>query len=291
LFPENFIVTNPQFNTVTLRTNSDNSNYHSLQTQVTVRPTHGLSYQATYLWSRSLGVTTTGIRDLRNRNADYTRLPSDRTHTFRSFGTFDLPFGPNRLLAGNSSGWVARLIEGWKVGTIFNMSSGAPLNVGGQTTLYSAGTPDIVGGFVRDGKVMWPANPGDIFGSFFPQQYQRVTDPACASIAANLRSFCTNTALADASDNIVMRNAAPGQPGTLGLRPIEGPGRWDLDANIQKAIRVAESKNLTFRVDVQNLFNHPTPGNPNVNINSGTFGQITTKGGNRTLQAQIRLDF
>jgi len=291
LFPENFIVTNPQFNTVTLRTNSDNSNYHSLQTQVTVRPTHGLSYQATYLWSRSLGVTTTGVRDLRNRNADYTRLPSDRTHTFRSFGTFDLPFGPNRLLAGSSSGWVARLIEGWKVGTIFNISSGAPLNVGGQTTLYSAGTPDIVGAFVRDGKVMWPANPGDIFGSFFPQQYQRVTDPACASIAANLRSFCTNTALADASNNIVMRNAAPGQPGTLGLRPIEGPGRWDLDANIQKAIRVAESKNLTFRVDVQNVFNHPTPGNPSVNINSGTFGQITTKSGNRTLQAQIRLDF
>jgi hypothetical protein len=290
LFPENFIVTNPQFNTITLRTNSDSSIYHSLQTQVTLRPTHGVSYQATYLWSRSLGVTTSGVRDLWNRDADYTRLPSDRTHSFRSYGTFELPFGPGRLFGGNRSGWLARTIEGWKVGTIFNLTSGAPLNVSGQTTLYSAGTPDVVGNFIRDGKVRWP-DSGGIFGSFFPDEYQRPTDPSCATIAASLRTFCTNTALADANGNIILRNAAPGQPGTLGLRPIEGPGRWDLDANIHKSIRIQESKSLTFRVDAQNLFNHPTPGNPNVNINSGTFGQITTKTGNRTLQAQVRLDF
>lgn len=290
-FPENFIVTNPQFAAITLRTNSDRSIYHSLQTQMTLRPTRGISYQATYLWSRSLGVTTSGVRDLWQRNADYTRLSSDRTHTFRSFGTFDLPFGPGKFVGRDRSGWVARLIEGWKFGTIFNLSSGAPLNIPGQITLYANGTPDIVGAFDRKGKVTWPANPGGIFGTFFSQQYQRPTDPGCLAVAANLRSFCTNTALADSSGNIIMRNAAPGQLGTVGLRPIEGPGRWDLDANIQKSIRVHESKNLTFRMDAQNIFNHPTPENPNLNINSGTFGQITTKTRNRSLQAQIRFDF
>jgi hypothetical protein len=135
LFPENFIVTNPQFAAVTLRTNSDSSTYHSLQTQMTLRPTNGVSYQATYTWSRSLGVTTAGGRDLWNRAADYTRLSSDRMHVFRSYGTVDLPFGPNRPLGGNSSGWVARAIEGWKVGTIFNLSSGAPLNISARNTL------------------------------------------------------------------------------------------------------------------------------------------------------------
>lgn len=93
----------------------------------------------------------------------------------------------------------------------------------------------------------------------------------------------------------MLRNAAPGELGTLGLRTIEGPGRWDLDANIQKSIRIAESRNLTFRMDASNLFNHPTPGaanNPvNLNINAGTFGQIATKTGNRTVQALIRFDF
>ena len=42
---------------------------------------------------------------------------------------------------------------------------------------------------------------------------------------ANLRSFCTNSAIATdaAGTNIILRNAAPGQLGSLGLRPIYGP--------------------------------------------------------------------
>jgi hypothetical protein len=300
LFPENFFVTNPQFTGINYRDNSDNSNYHSLQTQVTLRPAHGVTYQGTYTWSRSLamsgGVNAGGgvngtYRDLMNKRADYTLQNTHRMHDFRSYGTFELPFGPGKRLGGNSAGWVARLIEGWQISTIFNLSSGTPLNVAGQNTLYALGTPDIAGAFPRDGAVVWPLKPGDAFGNFFGQQYQRVPDPACASVASNLTVWCTNTAVADANGNIVLRNAAPGQLGTLGLSALEGPGSWDFDANIQKSIRLGESKNLTLRVDAQNLFNHPTPGNPNLNINSGTFGEIDSKTGNRALAAQIRLEF
>jgi hypothetical protein len=307
-FPPNFIVANPQFNEITWRTNSDNSNYHSLQTQVNLRQIHGLNYQATYTWSRSLGSTSTlatfaqgaGFRDLMNQRADYTLLVGHRTHDFRSYGTFDLPFGPNKLLGGATTGVLARVIEGWKLGTIVNLTSGAPMNITGRSTLYgnatgSNGAPDIVGNFPQKGKVAWPLNPGDAFGNFFGQQYKNVQDPACASVATVLAPFCTNTALADASGNVVLRNARPGELGTLGLRTIEGPGSWSFDANIQKSVKVAESKSLTFRIDANNVLNHPTPGaaiNPiNLSINSGTFGQINTKTGSRTLQAQLRFDF
>jgi hypothetical protein len=183
------------------------------------------------------------------------------------------------------------MIEGWQIGTIFNMSSGAPLNISSRNTLYATGTPDIVGEFPRKGKVVWPLNDGDIFGNFFSQQYQRVPDPSCASVASNLTVWCTNTALADANGNIVLRNARPGELGTLGLRTIDGPGRWDVNANIQKSVRIHETRRLTFRMDAQNIFNHPTPASPILNINSGTFGQINTKEGNRTLQLQLRLEF
>ena len=297
LFPPNFIVTNPQFANITYRTNSDSSNYHSLQTQLTLRPTRGIQYQATYTWSRSLGVDSNGsgglgvFRDLLNRNGDYSLLSSNRSHDFRSYGTFELPFGPGKLLGGNTSGLAARVIEGWKVGTIVNMTSGAPLNIVGMTTLYNLGTPDVVSTFPREGGVVWPANPADAFGNFFGQQYKRVQDPACGSVASNLTQWCTLNALADANGNVVLRNAAPGQLGTLGLRPIEGPGSWSFDANVQKSIRVHESRNLTFRLDASNVFNHPTPGNPNLSINAGTFGQITTKTGQRSLQALVRFDF
>jgi hypothetical protein len=48
---------------------------------------------------------------------------------------------------------------------------------------------------------------------------------------------------------------------------------------------------LTFRLDANNIFNHPTPGNPNLDINSGAFGEISTKTGSRTLAGQIRFEF
>jgi hypothetical protein len=205
------------------------------------------------------------------------------------FGTFDLPVGPGKMLVANSSPWLTRIVEGWRVGSILNVTSGAPLAVSGGNTLYALGTPDIVGPFPRHGKVRWPSN--QLYGNYFGQQYQRVPDPACASVSSDIKAFCTNTALADANGNIVLQNAAPGQLGTLGLNPIEGPGFWSLDGNLQKSIRITESKRLTFRVDATDLFNHPAPANPNLNINSGTFGQILSKTGNRVLAAQIHADF
>jgi hypothetical protein len=296
LFPENFITANPQFAAMQMRNNSDMSTYHSMQTQITLRPARGITYQGTWTWSRATGVNsnanagggvTVAYRDYLNRRADYTVANFHRTHDFRGYGTFELPFGPGKWLGGNSTGFVARLIEGWQFGTIFNASSGAPLNVSARTTINNTGTPDIVGEFPRDGKVTW----GSPFGNYFSEEYQRVTDPACAGVAANLRQFCTNTAIADASGKIMLQNAAPGQLGTLGLRALYGPGSWDIDANVQKRIRIGESRNITFRVDASNIFNHPVPGDPSLNINSGTFGEINSKTGNRTLAAQVRLEF
>ena len=59
-FPENFIVTNPQFGAVNNLTNVYSNNYHSLETQVTMRPIHGVSFQSTYTWSKNLGTGQAG---------------------------------------------------------------------------------------------------------------------------------------------------------------------------------------------------------------------------------------
>jgi hypothetical protein len=304
-FPENFIVANPQFAGMEMRDNSDNSTYHSIQTQITMRPKHGITYQATWTWSRATGVaapspdgggTTEIYRDFNNRHADYTVSNFQQTHNFRGYATFELPFGPGKYLFGSSHGALARVIEGWQLGSIFNASTGTPQNIVATTTINRTGTPDIVGNFPRKANVTW----GNPFGNLFSQQLYRVPDPSCAKVAAVLAPFCTNTAIATDPNgqNIVLQNAAPGQLGTLGLNPIYGPGSWDVDANLQKRIRIGESKSLAFRIDTQNVFNHPTPGtnsatggNLNLNINSGTFGQINNKTGNRTLAGQIRIQF
>jgi hypothetical protein len=292
LFPENFIVANPQFNNVTLADNVNNSTYHSLQVQTTLRETHGINYQATYTWSRNLGVFAAGgdgFRDPTRRHLDYQLQGNHRTHAFRSFGTFRLPFGPGRALGSGAPGWAARLIEGWQIGTIVNLTSGDPLNVTAGQTLYGTGLPDIVGDFPRKGNVVWP--DGDKFGNYFPQQYQPVNDPQCTTLALILVSRCTIDALADESGDIVLQHPEPGELGTLGFATIEGPGNWSVDMNIQKEFQISESTSVSLRLDANNVFNHPTPGNPNLNINSGLFGEIDDKNGNRTVQGQIRLDF
>ena len=45
---------------------------------------------------------------------------------------------------GNSSGWVARLVERWQLGLIYNLSSGAPTSITAQSMLYGNGLPDVV---------------------------------------------------------------------------------------------------------------------------------------------------
>lgn len=295
LFPENYITANPQFGSVVLAGNLNNSNYHSLQLQGTLRPTNGITYQATYTWSRSLGIFAQGgdgYRDPTRRYLDYTLQSNHRTHAFRSFGTFELPFGPGRPIGGNAGGWLARAIEGWTLGTVVNLTSGEPLTIGSGQSLYGSGVPDVAGDFPRGGEVIW--EEGDTFGTYFPQQYERVNDPQCTALPegpANLPGRCTIDALADAGGNIVLRHAEPGEIGTLGLNTIEGPGRWDVDMNIQKNIQIDETKSVTFRLDAENVFNHATPGDPSLNLNSGLFGEIDSKSGNRTVQGQVRFDW
>jgi len=106
---------------------------------------------------------------------------------------------------------------------------------------------------------------------------------------------------------IVFQNPELGKRGNFGLNELAGPGRWSLDMAIGKQIEFMEGKTIDFRVDAQNIFNHPTPSggspyawnarftqiyNPEFGLNSTTnFGQLNSKGGHRTWQAKIRIGF
>jgi hypothetical protein len=48
---------------------------------------------------------------------------------------------------------------------------------------------------------------------------------------------------------------------------------------------------LQFRAEFYNIFNHPNLGAPSTSITSSTYGQITSKSGNRTMQMALRLEF
>jgi hypothetical protein len=289
--PENFIVANPQFAAANISGAVGNSTYHSLQTAVTKR-SRNFNNQTTYTWSRTLGAA--GNIDPRNRQLNKTLLGTHRTHDIRSNGTWELPFGPGRPLLGGAPGWVSRLVEGWQFGGIFSWTSGAPLTItaGDNPLGGNSQFPDIVGDFPKGlGKLIESnvAGQRQYFGGL-----QRVNDPGAAAVtnADSLNTAYARFAIADASGNLVLRHAAFGQIGNMGQNWIEGPGTIGFDLNLLKRIRIDESKIFTLRLDAVNVLNHPSWGNPTVNINSANFGLVglpTT--GNRQFTFNLRLDY
>jgi hypothetical protein len=80
---------------------------------------------------------------------------------------------------------------------------------------------------------------------------------------------------------------------------VKGPGVWRFNSSLSKSIRISETKNLEIRMDATNIFNHPEPAAPNLDINNANFGLIIGTGGTptaknnqrREFQGQIRLNF
>jgi hypothetical protein len=309
---DNFIVTNPQFNTVNILGNRGYSNYHSLQAQVTMRPTQGINFQMSYTWSKNLGLAGNTPTDPRDFDADYTATGSDRRHVFTSYGSVELPIGPNRLLFRNSTGLLARLLESWQASWIMNMSTGSPLNfTATPTMLYGTGVPDQVGPFPFDKVgVHWKANA--YRGNYFDNSLKFVNDPQRNWVTTkdSLNQQCTLVAVADANNNIILQNPSPGTRGNFGFNRFYGPGSWNVDMAISKLVKIGESKSIQIRVDATNIFNHPTPAGSAVattpgaityyagapaglNLVSGSTyaGDLNAKVGQRTFQARIRFNF
>jgi hypothetical protein len=232
-------------------------------------------------------------------------------------GTFQLPFGPNQFLFPNSSGPVARAIEGWRLSLTYNIFTGAPATISGQTSMYANGVPDVVGPWnVSGGQVLWGQNVGgqNLGGTYFGKvgTYQVVPDPVCRpgglldttdQMGFNIQSFgsttpgapgtnCTLRAIADSSGRVVLQNAQPGKQGTLGQQTIIGPGSWTMDGSLSKSFNITETKQVQLRFDATNVLNHPQPNNPTFSINSLNFGTIAAKGDqHRQFQGQLRFQF
>jgi hypothetical protein len=99
------------------------SNYNSLQTSLNKSFSGGLSFMASYTWSRAMGYTT-GNNMLLNRfdlRSNYGPLDYDRQHMLSISHVWELPLGRN----GNSI--VKSALGGWQLNGIFTWATGTPL--------------------------------------------------------------------------------------------------------------------------------------------------------------------
>jgi hypothetical protein len=300
--PENLIVGNPQFGQARIAGNFANSTYHAMQIELNKRFSDGLILQSSYTWGRTIGehagnsnaLIDIFYRDGRNRHLDKRLLPFHRTHSFKANGTYELPFGPGKPFLGFSNDLVSRLVERWQFGGIVNLISGQPISVTNLTSSFNQytnnNTANLVGALQKDfGKVT-----RDAIGVLYFPGLKIVRDPAATALTSqqNLNQASLMQALADAQDNLIAVNPAPGTVGTMNPGYLEGPGQVRLDVNLIKRIRIGEGKELEFRADAVNVLNHSNFANPDMDINSPNFGRITeTSSENRLIILSGRFSF
>jgi hypothetical protein len=80
--------------------------------------------------------------------------------------------------------------------------------------------------------------------------------------------------------------------GNAGRNILRGPHLFDTDMSVFKSFPIRERLRFTLRIEAFNVFNNPEFSNPSANIQTATFGNITsTSVGSRALQFGGKLSF
>src|SRR6185369_7907383 len=231
-------------------------------------PVNGINLQATWVWSKQMGIGGTYV-DPVNRQLNYFAQPNN-PQALRMNGTVELPIGPNRLLFGSASGWVARAIEHWQTSFIFNGVTSAPTSaLPGTSHFY--GNPGFViaspNWKLPEAHLDWS---GGASGTIFGNNYTSTTDPQCLdgsqvtagdAMGTSLQSVCTLVAVAKRNSDgtpgeLMLKYPKPGEVGNLGFGNFKYFGQWTLDMSASKTFRISESRNFQLRLDATNVLNH-----------------------------------
>ena len=234
---------------------------------------------------------STGVRDAamvldprHPLSANKSRLSFDRTQTVNAHGSWELPFGPGKRFLASGPAFIRRAVEGWSLSSITNFTTGAPLNltsgisgVSGailsMSGTQSVSVPDIVGPL---NKSAGQVQKGNGFVQYFPGLSSAPAPlPNFGSDPANLKAVYSARAIVDSSGTPVLVDPQPGRVGTLGLRYLTGPSHFIVNMGIGKRTQIRENVAFALRADLINALNHPQWGDPNMDINSASFGRIS----------------
>jgi hypothetical protein len=240
-------------------TNRGTSNYNALQAKLEKSLSSGLSFLASYTWSKSLDIQSEGqsgsIATEYDLRREWALSDFDRKHLVAISGTYALPVGKGKAYLGNASRFTQAALGGWNIGWIFTHTSGAPFSI-------SAGG-DI-------------ANVGG--GS---QRAQVVGDPNSGFTQSRLEWFNTAAFAVPATFTF----------GNEGRNNLIGPAQTNMDFTTFKDFRFSERTRLQFRGEFFNIANHARLDTPNGNVQSGSFGVINSARAPRDIQLALKFLF
>ena len=259
------------------------SNYNSLQALFEKRFSHGLQFQASYTFSKSLDNASSFESALNplNFNATYGLSNYDARHRFVFNYVWDLP-------VPKFDGFKGQLLDGWEVSGILSFQTGFPVRITSQDDVEeldttfdfeAPGQPNFVSAFKS-------VNPRNTVCAAFTGPLAQVVDPtlpACQPVSGYAfdPNLFTNSTVA---------------PGTIGNAPRSiccGPGINNWDMSFAKNTRLGERWQMEFRADVFNIWNHAQfyTVDGNISNQGGTFGQVLHVRDPRLLQFALKFHF
>src|SRR5262249_49643575 len=181
------------------------------------------------------------------------------------------------------------------LGAIGFAQSGAPVDLQAQNTIntnatyaYNTVTPVQLGALPAAGVSRVPSGV-----LYFGSGLTVGPDPTLTALTPALRGISSLFAVSSNGSPLLV-NPAPGVLSPLALGTVRGPGSKGLNVNLIKRFRINERFIFQLGATAQNITNTPIFGAPNTNINSTSFGRITTTAGtypSRLIVLQGRLNF
>lgn len=246
----------PLFDTNPYVSTVANSRYNSLQ--LSANHTAGsLTFLAGYTYSKCMD-NASGLQDSTNPfnpRQSIALCNFDVTHNFVFSYNWLLPF--DRFV---SHRWAKTLIGGWSLSGITNFATGLPI------TLTENDDNALIGANAVPVDVP-NYTPGHILGD---------TNPRHGNAYFNTGLFTPE---------------ALGVLGNARRRFFHGPGLNNFDMALLKDTKITESKELQFRAEAFNIFNHAQFTNPSGEINSSSFGVITNARAARVMQLGVKFLF
>ena len=258
--------TYPQLGPVISQESTGRARYDSFRIRVARQRARKLNFDMSYTYGKSLDNGSLPYIASLTDPLRWARSDFDRRHVLAASYTYDFP-------ASRFHGIAGLFLDGWQTAGIIQLYSGSPFDISQPldstltaSVLSGLGSPDLIAPYRR----LDPRSSQTIFVNGVAQTGNFFFDP---------RSF-REVPLADA------------RPGNLGRNVFDGPGAYLCSLALGKQFKLSESRRLTLRSDIRNVFNHANFQLSQSSIGSqADFGMVSRAAPGRTVQISLRFTF
>jgi len=277
----------PRFDQVNRLDDGAGSTYHSLQLTGNKSFSHGLQFQASYTWSKSIDNASDFYPAIQANDNSYpqdaSRLAAERAvsnfdirHRIAVTGVWQVPFFRSR------KGFAGKVLDGWSFESVNLWQSAVPatLLAGPRAISDVNGNKFAVSDVNLDGNFISPSLDN--------------TRPNCDPAGAHFRLGAPGT-ISGFSQPLL------GNDGTCGRNSVRMNSLTNFDWSFFKNTELAESGPwgsgpwiLQFRAEMYNIFNVPfltAQGDAWRTITSSSFGTVNTAGIPRKMQLALKLSW